>query len=360
MMDTYCVIMAGGVGSRFWPKSRSNKPKQFLDFLGTGQTLIQQTYERFSKFCKPENFYVVTSEEYRELVHEQLPKLSPDQVLCEPMMRNTAPCIAYAAYKIGAKTKEANIIVTPSDHLILKQDAFEHVIFKALHHAGEYPHIVTLGIDPTRPDTGYGYIESDLNAETFGKIEKVKQFREKPDRLIAEEFVEAGNFTWNSGMFIWSLGTLLNSFQEHAPQIATLFQSGNGIYRTEKEKDFIAQIYPKCDSISVDYAILEKANNVFVLRADIGWSDLGTWGSIYNHLEQDKSGNAILGKNVIARESSGCVIDVPDDMVVTAIGVKDLIIVESDGVLIVVNRDNEQQIKKVRQRVGDKFGKNWI
>lgn len=359
-MENYCIIMAGGVGSRFWPMSKTSNPKQFLDILGTGETLIQQTFRRFKKTCKPENIWVVTNDKYKDLVLEQIPEMSENQILCEPCMRNTAPCIAYACYKIAAQTSKANIIVSPADHLILKEDEFNIAINTALEHTASNKNIITLGIAPTRPDTGYGYIERDLNDESEGRVKKVKQFREKPDHETAMEFLIAGNFSWNSGMFIWSLDTILEAFETNCKDIASLFKTGIKKYNTPEEREFINQIYPECPNISVDYAILEKAENVYVIKADIGWSDLGTWGSVYNHLEHDEKGNAVVGNKVLLPDSANCIVNVPKDKIVVAQGLKNYIIVESDNTLIIINKHDEQRIKEFRALVGDTYGKEHI
>lgn len=359
-MENYCIIMAGGVGSRFWPMSKTSNPKQFLDILGTGETLIQQTFRRFKRICKPENIWVVTNDRYKDLVLEQLPEMTENQVLCEPCMRNTAPCIAYACYKIAALTDNANIIVSPADHLILKENEFVDTVNIALEHTSQNDDIVTLGIAPTRPDTGYGYIERDLTDQSEGRVKRVKQFREKPDHETAMEFLIAGNFSWNSGMFFWSLKTIIQSLESNCLEIASLFKSGIKKYNTPEEKEFINQIYPECPNISVDYAILEKADNVHVIKADIGWSDLGTWGSVYTHLKHDEKGNAIVGNKVMMPDSSNCIVNVPKDKIVIAQGLKNYIIVESEDTLIIINKHDEQRIKEFRALAGDTFGKEFI
>ena len=359
-MENYCIIMAGGVGSRFWPMSKTSNPKQFLDILGTGETLIQQTFRRFKKICKPENIWVVTNDIYKDLVLDQLPEMTENQVLCEPCMRNTAPCIAYASYKIAALTDNANIIVSPADHLILKEDEFVEAVNSALTHTANHDDIVTLGITPTRPDTGYGYIERDLTDNSEGRVKRIKQFREKPDHETAMKFLIEGNFSWNSGLFFWSLKTILSAFEQTNVEIAGIFKSGIKKYNTPEEKEFINQVYPDCPNISVDYAILEKAENVHVIKADIGWSDLGTWGSVYNHLKHDEKGNAVVGNKVQLPDSSNCIVNVPKDKIVIAQGLKNYIIVESEDALIIINKHDEQRIKEFRAMVGDSYGKQFI
>lgn len=344
--NTFCVIMAGGIGSRFWPKSKTNYPKQFLDILGTGRTLIQQTYDRLLRFAPKENILIVTNTAYKNLVLEQLPDISENQVLCEPSRRNTAPCIAYANYKIAAQNKNANIIVAPADHLILKEDEFERVVDLALEYTSKNDCLITLGIKPTRPDTGYGYIQFD-NDSTDSEIKKVKTFTEKPNLVLAKEFVASGEFSWNSGMFIWSLKSILKAFQQYLPEIDNLFKEGEKLYNTDKEEDFIAKTYAVCKNISIDYGIMEKANNVFIINADIGWSDLGTWGSIYNHLKHDENGNAIVGKNVLMYDASNCIVNAPNDKLIVLQGLDNYIVVQTEDTLLVCKKEDEQKIKEI-------------
>jgi mannose-1-phosphate guanylyltransferase len=338
--------MAGGIGSRFWPKSKTNYPKQFLDILGTGRTLIQQTYDRLLRFAPKENILIVTNTAYKNLVLEQLPDISENQVLCEPSRRNTAPCIAYANYKIVAQNKNANIIVAPADHLILKEDEFERVVDLALEYTSKNDCLITLGIKPTRPDTGYGYIQFD-NDSTDSEIKKVKTFTEKPNLVLAKEFVASGEFSWNSGMFIWSLKSILKAFQQYLPEIDNLFKEGEKLYNTDKEEDFIAKTYAVCKNISIDYGIMEKANNVFMINADIGWSDLGTWGSIYNHLKHDENGNAIVGKNVLMYDASNCIVNAPNDKLIVLQGLDNYIVVQTEDTLLVCKKEDEQKIKEI-------------
>lgn len=341
--NNYCVIMAGGIGSRFWPMSRTEKPKQFLDILGTGETLIQQTFNRLKKLCPTENIYIVTNNDYENQVLEQLPELTKEQVLCEPSRKNTAPCIAYANYKIAAKNPNATIMVAPADHLILKEDEFIRVATLALNHAANNDCLMTLGITPSRPDTGYGYIQffDDNNNE----IKKVKTFTEKPNLELAKKFIESGDFAWNSGMFVWSLKSIQNSFKEHLPSITQLFEEHKHELNTEQEDSAINAIYAQCKNISIDYGIMEKSKNVFVISANIGWSDLGTWGSIYTHLPLDEQQNAVVGKNVMLYESNGNIINVPKEKLVVIQGLSDYIVVEADGILLICKKEDEQQIK---------------
>ena len=335
--------MAGGIGSRFWPMSRTQHPKQFLDILGTGETLIQQTYNRLKRICPEENIYIVTNDIYRELTFEQLPNLNNEQVVCEPSRRNTAPCIAYANFKIGAKNPNANIVVAPADHLILKEDEFVRVINMALEYTAQNDALFTLGITPTRPDTGYGYIQFD---EVDSEIKKVKTFTEKPSLEIAKQFIDSGDFCWNSGMFVWSLKSINKAFETLLPTMHQIFTAGNGKYNTPEEEAFIKEAYSTCKNISIDYGIMEKSKNVNVISADIGWSDLGTWGSIYTHLPLDENKNAVVGKNVMLYESKGNIVNVPKNKLVVLQGLKDYIVVESDNILLVCKKQDEQEIKQ--------------
>lgn len=350
--NTYCVIMAGGIGSRFWPMSRTEHPKQFIDILGTGETLIQQTFNRFTRICPKENIYIVTNELYKELTFEQLPELTPDQVICEPDRRNTAPCIAYANYKIAAKNPNANIIVAPADHLILKEDEFVRVVNEGLAFTAQEDCLLTLGITPSRPDTGYGYIQFDNSNENA--IKQVKTFTEKPELERAKTFVASGDYCWNSGMFIWSLKSIQTAFERYLPDVDAIFKSGADKYNTPEEKDFIASAYPTCESISIDYGVMEKSENVFVIPADIGWSDLGTWGSVYTHLELDGEENAVIGKNVWLYNSNNNIVHVPQDKLVVLEGLDDYIVVESNDVLLVCKKENEQQIKQFVSDIKEK------
>lgn len=349
--------MAGGIGSRFWPMSRTQHPKQFIDILGTGETLIQQTYNRLKRICPEENIYIVTNEIYKDLTREQLVGIADEQIICEPTMRNTAPCIAYANYKIAAKNPDANIIVAPSDHLILKEDEFIRVMEMALDHTSQNDCLLTLGITPSRPDTGYGYIQFLENNET--EIKQVKTFTEKPNLDLAKKFIDSGDFCWNSGMFIWSLKSIQKAFETLLPEVDDVFKDGLGKYNTLEEYDFIQSAYSTCKNISIDYGIMEKSKNVFVISADIGWSDLGTWGSIYTHLPLDDNKNAIVGKNVMMYDSANNIVNVPQDKLVVLQGLEDYIIVESDSILLVCKKEDEQKIKRfvadVKESKNEKF-----
>lgn len=339
--------MAGGIGSRFWPMSKTSHPKQFIDILGTGQTLIQQTYSRLKKICPEENIYIVTNEMYEDLILEQLAGITKEQIICEPSRKNTAPCIAYANYKIAAKNPNANIVVAPADHLILKEDEFVKVVNMALAFTENNDCLVTLGITPSRPDTGYGYIQFDSNiSSSKDEIKKVKTFTEKPNLELAKQFVESGEFCWNSGMFIWSLKSINKAFETLLPTMDGIFKEGVGLYNTPDEKEFINKSYSICKNISIDYGIMEKSTNVHVISADIGWSDLGTWGSIYTHLDHDDQQNAVVGNNVMLYDSEKNIINVPKDKLVVLQGLDDFIVVDTNDVLMICKKQDEQKIKQ--------------
>ncbi len=342
--NNYCVIMAGGVGSRFWPLSKQKTPKQFLDILGTGKTMIQMAFDRFSSICPAENYYIVTNEQYKDLVLEQIPQLKPEQVLLEPIMRNTAPCIAYANYKISQRNKDAHIIVSPADHLITNEREFLKVVEEGLIYVSHSNKLLTLGLKPNRPETGYGYIQVENNEANLG-ISKVKTFTEKPNLDLAKVFVKSGDFFWNSGIFIWSLSAINNAFKTFLPEVESLFAQGEGISNDVSEKEFINNIYPECPNISIDYGILEKSDQVFVSCADFGWSDLGTWGSLYDRSEKDEEGNAIQGDNVMLYESENCLINAPNEKLIVVQGMNNYIIVDSKDTLLICKKENEQDIK---------------
>lgn len=361
MNNTYCVIMAGGIGSRFWPLSKSNMPKQFLDILGTGRTFIQQTYDRFTKICPDENFYVVTSIDYKDLVMKQLPELREDQVLLEPLRRNTAPCIAYACYKIQTINPEANIIVAPSDHHIQQVDIFLEQVKKGLEFVSKNDALLTLGITPCRPETGYGYIQIETKEieNESENLHKVKTFTEKPDLQLAKIFLESGEFFWNSGIFIWSLPSILKAFETHLSSVSDLFRKGTKLYGTADEIPFLNKTYSECQNVSIDYGIMEKAGNVYVLCSDFGWSDLGTWGSLYESSNKDIQGNAVSGKNAMLYNSKNCIVNMPTDKLVVLNGLDGYIVVESEGILLICKREDEQQIRQfvndVRMNKGEEF-----
>jgi len=358
--STYVVIMAGGIGSRFWPVSKTTHPKQFIDILGTGKTLIQQTYERFLKVCPKENIFVVTNEYYRKLVNDQLPDLANDQILGEPVAKNTAPCIAYACFKINKMDKNATIIVAPSDHLILNENNFILSIEKGLNTAKEHDCLLTLGIMPTRPDTGYGYIQ--YTDQLLGNdFHRVKTFTEKPTLEIANTFIQSGDFLWNAGIFIWSATSILESFEKYLPEMHDLFMDGRKFYHTSGETEFIKMAYSQCSNISIDYGIMEKAENVFVMPSEFGWSDLGTWGSLYTIQEKDYVGNAVIGSDkVMMYDSSNCMVSVPANKLVILQGLHDFIVVEADNVLLVCKKTEEQQIKQIVADVKKNLGEKYI
>jgi mannose-1-phosphate guanylyltransferase len=358
--NNYCVIMAGGIGSRFWPMSRNAFPKQFLDILGIGRTLIQQTYDRFLKICPKENIYIVTNEAYVELVQKQLPDISPNQILGEPHRKNTAPCVVYANYKISKLNPDANIVVAPSDHIILKEDAFVKAIEKSLAFTENKDCLLTLGIHPGRPDTGYGYIQFiDDKTVDENKISRVKTFTEKPDLEMAKFFLHSGEFLWNAGIFIWNLKSIMKAVQEFMPEMDSLFKEGESFYNTTEELQYVKKAYELCSNISIDFGIMEKAKNVFVMDSEFGWSDLGTYGSLYEHIPHDENQNAVVGKNVMLYDSKNCIINMPKDKLVILQGLDDYIVVESSHVLLICRKRDEQQIKQfvndVKINKGDRY-----
>ena len=346
--------MAGGVGSRFWPMSREDRPKQFLDVLGTGKTLIQMTYDRLNRVVPANQIYVVTNKKYAGLVKEQT-GIDEGRILTEPMRKNTAPAIAYAAHKIYALNKDANLVIAASDHLILKEDAFVEIIEIALNKSAEGNNLVTLGIKPSRPDTGYGYIRFEDGSDIqLGEVRKVKQFTEKPDRERAEAFLESGDYYWNSGIFIWKAESIIKSLQEFKPELNALFASKGDDYNTPGEQHHVNKAFTECEDISIDFAVLEQAKNVFVVLADLGWSDLGTWGSLYTHLNRDQQGNAVIGNEAYLFESSNCIVNLPDGKVALLQGLDGYIVVESNNILMIVKKDDEQKIKNYVAKIREK------
>lgn len=341
--DNYCVIMAGGIGSRFWPISSEDVPKQFIDILSVGRTFIQQTFDRFKTIIPIENFVIVTNSKYRDMVLEQLPELIPSQVLCEPMRRNTAPCIAYAAYNILKKNPNATMVVTPSDHLILKQSEFEATIQESMELAKEGENLITIGIKPSHPETGYGYIQ--VEKEYRGLISTVKTFTEKPNLELAKVFVESGEFFWNSGIFIWSVDTIIKAFKKHLPNMDALFSSNIEHFNTPGEQEMVDKIFPSCKNISIDYGIMEHASNVFMTMAEFGWSDVGTWGSIYNLNEKDHNGNIIANGNVVVRDTTNSIISIPKGKRAIVEGLDNHIVALNGDDLLIFKRDREQEIR---------------
>jgi len=343
----YAVIMAGGIGSRFWPMSRAEFPKQFHDILGTGRTLIQMTFDRLKKLVDADKILVVTNADYKELVAEQLPEMKLDHILCEPFMRNTAPCIAYAAFHIQALDPKARMIVAPADHLVMKEDEFVNSINLALEHAETTQSLMTLGIKPSRPDTGYGYIQFEDDAGEYDtQIRRVKTFTEKPNVELAKQFVDSGEFYWNSGIFIWTLQDILASFETNLPDMYQLFAEGKSAFGTEGEGAFIGEIYGVCENVSIDYGIMEKSKKVGVVLSDFGWSDLGTWGSLYTHLDHDAAGNGVLGDSVRLYDAKDNVVRMPDGKTVVIQGLEGCIVVESNDTLLICKKDAEQSIKQ--------------
>ncbi len=360
--DNYCVIMAGGVGARFWPMSRLSYPKQFIDILGTGETLIQKTVKRFEKICKTQNIFIVTNEQYKGLVMEQNPQLSESQIFCEPYRRNTAPCIAYANYKIRKINPNANIVVAPSDHIILDENEFLSVVVKALDAASKNDSLFTLGITPSRPDTGYGYIQFDEEnkLKENDSIFKVKTFTEKPVLEMAVQFLQSGDFLWNSGIFIWNIKSIDKAFRNHLPEIYDLFDEGENLFNTENEAAFIRKTYEVCKSISIDYGIMEKESNVFVYVADFGWSDLGTWGSLHDIRQKDENKNAISGKLVRVYDTCNSIISVPKDKLVVIQGLDDYIVVENKNVLLICKKQDEQMIRQFVNDIQADLGEKYV
>jgi mannose-1-phosphate guanylyltransferase len=339
--NTFVVIMAGGIGSRFWPFSRTNNPKQFHDVLGVGASMLQMTVSRFEEVCPLENIYIVTNQDYKGLVQKQLPLLKEEQILCEPIGRNTAPAIAYASYKINKINPNATLVVAPADHVILKEETFKKIIREAVTAAQADDILITLGITPSRPDTGYGYIQF---LEEGRPLKKVKTFTEKPNLELAQMFLDSGDFVWNSGIFIWSVKSIIKAFKEHLGEIAEVFEEGLSDLFTTREEEFISRAYTQCRNISIDYGIMEKADNVFVLLSDFGWSDLGTWNSLYSIGAKDQNGNVIDG-DVLLYDTQNCIIKTPKERLVVVNGLTDFIVAEFDNVLMICPKDEEQKVK---------------
>lgn len=352
--NNYLVIMAGGAGTRFWPISRNHNPKQFHDVLGTGSTLLQQTANRFETICPKENIYVVTSLQYIDLVKKQLPYLSGNQILAEPFRKNTAPCIAYACYKIGVKNPHANIIISPADHIVLNEVEFKARINICVEAAEKSDNLLTLGIKPTRPDTGYGYIKFENGTS---EVKPVEQFLEKPNLATAINFIESGNYVWNAGIFIWKLQTFKTAFENLMPQMAQLFQGGVEFYFTDQENNFIHENYPNCQSISIDYAILEKSKNIEVVLGDFGWSDLGTWKSLHEASEKDDLNNVLDGK-IQLFDTKNSIIKTPSEMLAVVQGLDGFIVAVHENVLMICKKEEEQNVKlfvELAQKIDDKY-----
>ena len=350
--------MAGGVGSRFWPVSTQEFPKQFHDMLGTGETLIQKTFSRLSNIIPEENIFILTNERYNDLVFEQLPKVTKRQVVLEPAMRNTAPCILFAALKIQKENPEAVMIVAPSDHWIEDEAAFTENVQQAFNFCSTKNALMTLGIKPTFPNTGYGYIEYEESSNQ--EIKSVNQFREKPDYDTAKSFLKQGNFLWNAGIFMWSVNSVVEAFQKNQPELFSLFEKGIDVYNTDFEDDFVRDNYGKAENISVDYAIMEKSDNVFVLPATFDWNDLGTWGSLYDKIDDGNGENAIVNAKVLSKDASGNMIYSEKEKIVVIEDLKDFIIVDKDEVLLIFPKEKEQDIKALRKSVSEKFGNKYV
>ena len=340
---TNIVIMAGGIGSRLWPVSTPEMPKQFIDLLGVGKSLLQLTVERFRSLADIAGMWVVTSENYVDIVRKQLPEMPADHILAEPVPRNTAPCIAYACWRIMREDPEANIVVTPSDAIVLKTELFSEIISKALEFTASTSSIVTVGIHPDRPETGYGYICSSSKEEC--NVVKVNEFREKPDRETAERYLAAGNYFWNAGIFVWSVSTIVDQMRRHAPQIAGMMDKIAGTFGTEEEKAALAEFFPQCDKISIDYAVMEKSDSIYVISADLGWSDLGSWTSAGSHIAEGPDGNRVVGNDVRLIDSEGCIVHVEECRKVVVKGLKDYVVACRGGNLLVCPAADEQKIK---------------
>ena len=356
--DNFCVIMGGGIGSRFWPFSRKTLPKQFLDFFGTGRSLLQQTFDRFKKIIPTENILVVTNALYADLVQEQLPELTAEQILLEPARRNTAPCIAWASYHIRAINPNAKIVVAPSDHLILKESEFLDTIVKGLDFVAGNNKLLTLGIKPNRPETGYGYIQI---AETAGdNFYRVKTFTEKPELELAKVFVESGEFYWNAGLFMWNVDSIIKAGEDLLPELAAKLEAGKDIYGTPDEKKFIEENFPACPNVSIDFGIMEKADNVYVSLGDFGWSDLGTWSSLYELSPKDSDGNVSLKCDSLLYNSRENIIVLPENKLAVVDGLEGYLIAESDNVLLICKKDEEHAIRKYVNDAQIKMGDNYI
>jgi len=351
--------MAGGIGSRFWPVSRTNYPKQFLDILNTGQTLIQHTYNRFASLLPPQNIFVVTSDEYESLVAEQLPLLPKENIIGEPFRKNTAPCIAYISFKLAQKDPEASLIVAPSDHLILDGEKFLDVCDNALSFSNHFNSLVTIGIKPTHPNTGYGYIQHD-SLEVTPSVYKVKTFTEKPNKELAQTFIESGDFLWNAGIFVWQVKRITDAFRKHMPELYELFSGEPEKFNSAEEKGMINNIYPLCSNISIDFGVMEKADNVYVIPAQFGWSDLGTWNSAWENMEKDYLDNAVAGNKVLVVDATKCIVNAQNDKLTILQGLDDFIIVDTDDVLLICQKEKEQEIKEYVADVKRNFGDQYL
>ena len=354
----YCVIMCGGIGSRFWPYSRTDIPKQFIDFLGTGRSLLQMSYDRILSIVPKENIIILTNAQYAAKVREHLPDLTENQILAEPARRNTAPCIAWAAYHIAAIDPDASMIVTPSDHLITREAEFEQSIVAGFEFVEQYDALLTLGITPSRPETGYGYIQ--IGDSVSSGFYKVKTFTEKPDLELAKTFLRTGEFFWNSGIFLWKASTIINALSETAPDLSTIFENGKAQFNTPSENEFIAQNFPGCMSISIDYAVMERASNVYVQTVNFGWNDLGTWSALYDMSPKNRDGNVTQRCQVLAYNSTGNIFAVKNDKLIVVEGLRDYIIADAGDVLLICPKSQEQRIKQMVNDAKVNFGDKYL
>lgn len=360
--NNYCIIMAGGTGTKFWPLSRNSKPKQFIDILNTGQPLIKQTYFRFKKIFPEENIYIITNKTYEKQLKLILPEINPRNIMLEPTKKNTAPCVAYAINKIEAINPDATVLVSPCDHIIKNEDAFIEIVNAALKAASKNPWLITLGIQPDIINTEYGYIQYLENHvyQEDSRCKKVKTFTEKPEYEMAKQFIQSGEFLWNSGIFVWSLEAINKAFEKYLPEVYYIFKEGTDKYNTPSEEAFISKAYSLCRNISLDYGILEKAENVYVFHADFGWSDLGTWNSLYEIRKKDYKGNAYTGKNVFLYDTEKCIINMPDEKLVVLQGLEDFIVIESDNILLICKKTEEQKIKQFVNDIKIEKGEQYI
>lgn len=356
--NNYVLIMAGGVGSRFWPKSRNHFPKQFLDILGTGKSLLQITYNRFLKICPADHIFIVTNSQYNDIILDQLKGISPDQLICEPSRNNTAPCIAYASFKLAALNPDANLIVAPSDHFILFEDIFIERLLFALAYTNKHEALVTLGISPVRPDTGYGYIQ--YGKETEEGIYKVEQFREKPSLQKAQEYLSDGNYLWNAGIFIWKASAIINALKKYTPDIYHLFESGSAYYNTPEEQAFIDENYSRSPNISIDYAIMEQADNIYTIPANFGWSDLGTWASLHETADKDSENNVIAARQINLKDTQNSIIHINTNKLAVIRGLDNFIVVDDGNALLIYPKDQEQEIKEVVKQMSESYGDRFI
>ena len=354
----FVAIMAGGIGSRFWPMSRQNFPKQFLDILGTGKTLVQDTYNRFANFIPAENIYIVTSAEYKDIIKKQLPQLPEENILCEPSRKNTAPCIAYIAYKLNQKHPKGNLICAPADHLITDTTGFTKVCLEAMSFVNKHNAFITLGITPSYPNTGYGYIQHEQQPVT-DNVYKVKTFTEKPNTELAQTFIASGDFLWNAGIFVWQVQNIVKAFEKYLPEMAEVFAAEKMLFNTEKETEAVERIYPQCTNISIDFGIMEKADNVYIIPSSFGWSDLGTWNSAYENMHKDYLENAVSGNHVIVFDSYKNMIHAEKNKLVVMQGLEDYIVVDTKDVLLICKKEKEQEIKEyvaeVKRNKGEKY-----